>query len=102
MAGTRFLSPIFRLVICSAGMVVTGHFLYQSLVSDEAFTSVALVRGLVFLGFTYLFARTLVGPTAAGPARADHASSASSTNAPPPVGPPVVRDEGEKAHQDRS
>jgi hypothetical protein len=59
MVGKTFLNPILRLIICGAMMLVLGHYLYPALTSGDVSERMTIVRGLVFLGFTYLFVQSV-------------------------------------------
>lgn len=55
----KFLNPILKIVLCLGGMAVMGYFLYPSLVGGNFSDGLTLGRGLVFLGFTYLFIQSI-------------------------------------------
>lgn len=57
MPGKRFLNPVVKIILCAAGMVTMGYFLYPVVLSDSPVDRLVLVRGLVFLGFAYLLAQ---------------------------------------------
>ena len=59
MAGKEFLNPILKIVICIAGMLVMGYFLYPSVRSGIIEDNLTILRALVFLGFTYLLAQSI-------------------------------------------
>jgi hypothetical protein len=59
MAGKEFLNPILKIVICIAGMLVMGYFLYPSVRSGIIEDNLTILRVLVFLGFTYLLAQSI-------------------------------------------
>jgi len=59
MAGKKFLNPILKIVICLTGMILMGYFLYPSVSSGNFEDSLTIVRGLVFLGFTYLLVQSI-------------------------------------------
>lgn len=59
MQGKRFLNPIVKIVLCVAGMLTMGYFLYPVLLGSSPWDRLAIVRGLVFLGFTYLLIRSI-------------------------------------------
>jgi len=59
MAGKKFLNPILKIVICVTGMILMGHYLYPSVRSGDFGDNLTIVRGLVFLGFTYLLVQSI-------------------------------------------
>jgi hypothetical protein len=59
MVGNKFLNPILRLVICAAMLVILGYYLYPAAASGDLTDQMTIVRGLVFLGFAYLFAQSV-------------------------------------------
>ena len=59
MAGIKFLNPYVKVAICAAGMASMGYLLYFALRSGEGTDGLTLIRGLVFLGFTYLLIRSI-------------------------------------------
>lgn len=59
MAGKKFLNPLVKIVLCAVGMVVMGYFLYLAAQSGTLTDRMTIVRGLVFLGFTYLLAASI-------------------------------------------
>ena len=59
MAGTKFLTPLLKILICLAGMAAMGYFLLDALTQGELYESINTLRGLVFAGFGYLLARTI-------------------------------------------
>jgi hypothetical protein len=58
MKGKSFLNPIVKIILCAIGMVTMGYFLYPVLLGNIPWDRLAVVRGLVFLGFTYLFVQS--------------------------------------------
>jgi TRAP-type mannitol/chloroaromatic compound transport system permease small subunit len=58
MAGLKFLNPILKIMICIAGMVIIGYYLYGSL-SQGLHETITLVRALVFAGFSYLLVQSI-------------------------------------------
>jgi hypothetical protein len=60
MAGIKFLNPYVKVAICAAGMACMGYFLYPALRSGEGTNGLTVIRGLVFLGFTYLLIRSIL------------------------------------------
>lgn len=59
MKGKSFLNPIVKIILCVTGMVTMGYFLYPVLLGATPWDRLAVVRGLVFLGFTYLFVKSV-------------------------------------------
>jgi hypothetical protein len=59
MAGRKFLNPLLKSVLCAAGMVILGYFLYPSLLAGTTEDSTTLLRLLVFLAFAYLFVQSV-------------------------------------------
>jgi hypothetical protein len=59
MAGKEFLNPILKTVICIAGMLAMGYFLYPSVRSGIIEDNLTILRALVFLGFTYLLVQSI-------------------------------------------
>jgi hypothetical protein len=59
MAGKRFLNPYLKIMLCSAGMIVMGYFLYTSVWNGATYDHLTIARALVFLGFTYLLVQAL-------------------------------------------
>jgi hypothetical protein len=59
MAGIRFLNPYVKVAICAAGMASMGYFLYPAFRDGEGADALMVIRGLVFLGFTYFLVRSV-------------------------------------------
>jgi hypothetical protein len=59
MAGKKFLNPILKIVLCSAGMAVLAYFLYPSIQDGTIRDGTTVLRGVVFLGFAYLLAQSI-------------------------------------------
>ena len=59
MAGIRFLNSYVKIAICVAGMACMGYFLYPAVWYGESADGLMVIRGLVFLGFTYLLIRSV-------------------------------------------
>jgi hypothetical protein len=59
MAGNKFLNPILKMAICIAGMFVMGYYLYPSVLSGTLEDNLTIMRGIVFLGFTYLLVQSI-------------------------------------------
>ena len=59
MAGAKFLNPLLKSVLCGVGMVVMGYYLYDAVQQGQAMERLNILRGLVFLGFSYLLYRSL-------------------------------------------
>lgn len=58
MAGLKFLNPILKMMICIAGMLIMGYYLYDSLLQG-LYETITLVRALVFVGFSYLLVQSI-------------------------------------------
>ncbi|AFM23041.1 hypothetical protein [Desulfomonile tiedjei] len=58
MAGLKFLNPILKIMICVAGMVIMGYYLYDSL-AQGLYETITLIRALVFVGFCYLLVQSV-------------------------------------------
>lgn len=58
MAGLKFLNPILKMMICIAGMLIMGYYLYESLLQG-LYETITLVRALVFVGFSYLLVQSI-------------------------------------------
>jgi hypothetical protein len=59
MAGNRFLNSYLKIVICVLGMAVMGYFLYPAIEAGTLTDKLNLIRGLVFIGFAYLFVQSV-------------------------------------------
>ncbi len=60
MAGKKFLSPLLRIVLCAAGMLILGYFI-ASTFRDGTFGDLTdLLRLVVFLGFAFLLVRGIL------------------------------------------
>lgn len=59
MEGKRFLSPIAKIILCAVGMVTMGYFLAPVVLNASPLDRLAIVRGVVFIGFTYLLIRSI-------------------------------------------
>ncbi len=59
MQGKSFLNPIVKIILCTIGMATMGYFLYPVLQSASPLDRLAVVRGLVLLGFTYLLVQSI-------------------------------------------
>lgn len=59
MAGAKFLNSILKIVLCAVGMTVMGYALYPSIEAEKFADALTIVRGLVFLGFGYLFVQSI-------------------------------------------
>ncbi len=59
MSGKRFLNPFLKVVLSLIGMSAMGYQLYLWLGSDAAYDNLAIVRALVFLGFSYLLVQSV-------------------------------------------
>jgi hypothetical protein len=58
MAGLKFLNPILKMMICIAGMLIMGYYLYDSLLQG-LYETITVVRALVFVGFSYLLVQSI-------------------------------------------
>jgi hypothetical protein len=59
MVSNKFLNPILRLVICAVMLVILGYYLYPAALAGDITDRMTMIRGLVFLGFTYLFVQSV-------------------------------------------
>lgn len=59
MAGKRFLNSYLKIVICLLGMAAMVYFLYPAIDAGTLTDRLNLIRGLVLLGFTYLFVQSV-------------------------------------------
>ncbi len=59
MAARNFLNPYLKIMLCLAGMIVMGYFLYTPFEDWATYDHLTIARALVFLGFTYLLVQTL-------------------------------------------
>jgi len=54
MAGLKFLNPVLKSILCGIGIMVMGYYIYEAVQQGQAMERLNLVRGVVFLGFSYL------------------------------------------------
>ncbi len=59
MAGSKFLNPYAKMVICALGMALMAYVLYPSIESGQFNDGLAIGRALVFLGFAYLLVQSV-------------------------------------------
>ncbi len=59
MAENKFLSPVLKATLCSAGIASMAYLLISQVGSGEPYDYLTVVRALVLLGFVYLLARTV-------------------------------------------
>lgn len=57
--GKEFLNPTLKIVLCLAGMLAMGYYLYDAVQSGTFSDNLTIGRTLVFLGFTFLLARSV-------------------------------------------
>jgi len=59
MAGKRFLNSYLKIVICVLGMAAMGYYLYPAFETGDLTEKLNVIRGLVFIGFAYLFIQSV-------------------------------------------
>ncbi|MBM4327877.1 MAG: hypothetical protein FJ118_12025 [Deltaproteobacteria bacterium] len=59
MAERNFLNPLLKAALCAGGMFLMGYYLYHASLEGALYEQLNIVRGLVFLGFSYLLAQSL-------------------------------------------
>jgi len=59
MAGKKFLNPFAKIILCAMGMLVMGYFLFPAIQSGDYYDRMTIVRGLVFLAFSFLLVRSI-------------------------------------------
>jgi hypothetical protein len=59
MAGKKFLNPVVKVGLCAVGMLIMGYFLVSSVSSGSFGDRTDIARLIVFVGFAYLFIRSI-------------------------------------------
>jgi len=59
MAGKKFLHPLSKIILCAIGTFVVGYFLLSAIQSGDYHDRMTIVRGLVFLAFSFLLVRSI-------------------------------------------
>jgi hypothetical protein len=59
MAGKKFLNPVLKATLCSAGILSMAYLLVPQVQSGGPYDYLTLARALVLAGFVYLLGQTI-------------------------------------------